>query len=40
MDLVRKDIPTSVLKESKYICDSCDNDGVAKFLEKYFKLEV
>lgn len=29
-----------VLKESKYICDSCDNDGVAKFLEKYFKLEV
>lgn len=29
-----------VIKSSKYHCDSCDNDGVAKFLSEYFKLGV
>ena len=28
-----------VVKNAKYVCDSCDNDGVAKFLSEYFKLE-
>lgn len=28
-----------VIKSAKYVCESCENDGVAKFLSKYFNLE-
>lgn len=29
-----------VIRIAKYVCNSCDDDGVAKFLSKYFNLEV
>lgn len=29
-----------VLKNAKHVCESCDDDGVAKFLNEYFKLGV
>ena len=29
-----------VKKQSKYICESCEDDGVARFLDKYFSLGI
>ena len=29
-----------VINSASIVCDSCDNDGVAKFLSNYFNLEV